>query len=775
MSSFISLDLNHKSAGVEDESETLRRILPVLRRQPGYPTRVLALFEDEIVVSSCWLRRSLEVGDFAGRVPPPPWRSWRVSPEDIRGVTAVEPNRGGIYADYAWRFRVRTRAGRHLFVFPERDGELVYRYFRQRVPDSLKTRTGYWAHFTWILAALLPQLALTTLVYCLVLAGLTAFTAFIGKEYYGSGVVLTSILYGLALLIFFVRAVTPYPAHASGLGSRSRWHRLFEGALPRISNPLWLQPIGWSLKLAAVGWYCYIWLAEQSSLKPMTDQRRGIAGTWLLLILYSPALFLIYWGYRVCRATPKRGRAATGGFEILYLRAFDEDQMVTLQPRTWLANALGVFASDMPGLHVTDAARFRSRLYLLLNLHPVRIVRMFFDRGADTAEEVLTSFFSAYGTVTAIGRPDERIPPPGAARVYAVDDDWQREVAERLGRAQVVIIQPGTSSGVRWETLKALETVEPQRILFNLAGLWRHTKDFEDFLAILPNRIRAKVPREVPHLERPAFMYFEKDWAVHLQLTSYRSPLLWPLLGDATDLKYTLAPFVEGVKGGAGLTAPRPPGKHPVQTALAWAFVVVVIAAAVGAPTADTGSAVRYPVISNPVGERPSAERPSRPFPRDTVRPTAPVEYRGKKVPYTLRLRGPWLQRDVPLGNPYLDYVFSHEVKFASIQILSARRKDLASLKSYPQVRLKVLRRDRTMKGVRQISLIDSYPLVRGGEKWMAVHIKIQLENGVTYGDYSRAYMSSKGTIYLIGLIADDDAFALSLLEEAFDSIRVGE
>ena len=59
MSSFISLDLNHKSAGVEDESEALRRILPVLRRQPGYPTKVLALFEDEIVVSSCWLRRSL--------------------------------------------------------------------------------------------------------------------------------------------------------------------------------------------------------------------------------------------------------------------------------------------------------------------------------------------------------------------------------------------------------------------------------------------------------------------------------------------------------------------------------------------------------------------------------------------------------------------------------------------------------------------------------------------------------------------------------------------
>lgn len=774
MSTFISLGLHRSTDAVEDASEVLQRILPVLRRQPGYPTRVLALFNDELVISSCWLRRSLEVGDFADRVPPRPWHSRRVSPEDIREVTAVEPHTG-MFADHAWRFRVRTRAGSHRLVFSEGDGELVYRYFQQRVPDSLKTRAGFWAHFTWCLAAILPRLALTTLVYGLVLAGLTAFTAFLDKDNYTGGVVLTSVLYGLALLVLFLRAITPYPANASVLEFWPRWHRLFESALPRISNPLWLQLIGWSLKLTAVGWYFSIWLAEQSSLKSLMDQRRGIGGTWLLIILYSPALFLIYWGYRICRAAPKGHRAATGGFEILYLRAFDEDQMVTLQPRTWLANALGVFGGDVPGLNVTDAARFRSRLYLLLNLHPVRIVRMFFDRGVDTAEEVLTSFFSAYGTVTAIGQPDERIPPPGAARVYAVDDDWQREVTERLGRAQVVIIQPGTSSGVRWEILKALETVEPQRILFNLAGLWRHPKDFEDFLAILPDHIRAKVPREVPHLERPAFMYFEKDWAVHLQLTSYRSPLLWPLLGDATDLKYTLAPFVEGVKGGAGLTAPRPPGKHPVQTALAWAFVLVIITATVTAPTTDTRSAVRYPIIRDPVEERLNGERPSSAVARDTIRQTLSVEYRGKKVPYTFRLRGPWLRGDIPPDNPYLDYVFNHEERFANIRIVSVRGKDLDSLNSYPQVKLKALRRDRTVKGVRQISLIDSSPLVRGGEKWMAAHIKIEFENGVTYSDYSRAYMSNKGTIYLIGLVADNDAFALSLLEEAFDSIRVGE
>ena len=45
---------------------------------------------------------------------------------------------------------------------------------------------------------------------------------------------------------------------------------------------------------------------------------------------------------------------------------------------------------------------------------------------AATDEEALVEVLSAIGPVIAIGRPAEKLPLRGAARLYVSDDDWQR-------------------------------------------------------------------------------------------------------------------------------------------------------------------------------------------------------------------------------------------------------------------------------------------------------------------------------------------------------------
>lgn len=59
---------------------------------------------------------------------------------------------------------------------------------------------------------------------------------------------------------------------------------------------------------------------------------------------------------------------------------------------------------------------------------------------------------------------------------------------------------------------------------------------YEDFILTLPERLQPSVPREVPYLNRPTFLYFEKDWTPRLQLVSYRSPPVWTFAGDAVEI-----------------------------------------------------------------------------------------------------------------------------------------------------------------------------------------------------------------------------------------------
>ena len=95
-------------------------------------------------------------------------------------------------------------------------------------------------------------------------------------------------------------------------------------------------------------------------------------------------------------------------------------------------------------------------------LHPVQY------RVSQTVEERLVKHIGTLGPVVAIGRPKERLPLIGAARLYVDDADWQNVVDDLLRRARLVLIQAGESPGLQWELNKAVERLNPEQLLIFL-------------------------------------------------------------------------------------------------------------------------------------------------------------------------------------------------------------------------------------------------------------------------------------------------------------------
>ncbi|MFJ9413600.1 hypothetical protein ACIRPT_05465 [Streptomyces sp. NPDC101227] len=89
---------------------------------------------------------------------------------------------------------------------------------------------------------------------------------------------------------------------------------------------------------------------------------------------------------------------------------------------------------------------------------------LFFISGL-THEEALVRRFRPFGRVIAIGRPDEPLPLPGAARAYLPLDDWRDTVSGLLSRAQVVLLSAGPGPGTVWEFIEAVRLLPPERLV----------------------------------------------------------------------------------------------------------------------------------------------------------------------------------------------------------------------------------------------------------------------------------------------------------------------
>jgi hypothetical protein len=68
-----------------------------------------------------------------------------------------------------------------------------------------------------------------------------------------------------------------------------------------------------------------------------------------------------------------------------------------------------------------------------------------------TFEEFVVDRLWTLGPVIAIGKPEEKLSPVGAAREYVHGPNWQERVQAVLGECSWVVVVLGDSAGLLWE------------------------------------------------------------------------------------------------------------------------------------------------------------------------------------------------------------------------------------------------------------------------------------------------------------------------------------
>ncbi len=205
-------------------------------------------------------------------------------------------------------------------------------------------------------------------------------------------------------------------------------------------------------------------------------------------------------------------------------------------------------------------------------------------RGMRRSEENLCAALRRLGPVIAIGRPLERLPEVGAARLYVTDENWQAAVRFLIRQAVATVILVGRSPGVQWEVETALEETDLARMLFFIPyveedrvhrSFWYDiaplrarvlTKKVFEAMALereqryrlLRERVGPRVMQALPEaLQRANFLDFLEDGTPRLLQTIRPSPLdtlLQASLSNARigiHMERTLQPFLDKFRGGA--------------------------------------------------------------------------------------------------------------------------------------------------------------------------------------------------------------------------------
>ena len=81
-------------------------------------------------------------------------------------------------------------------------------------------------------------------------------------------------------------------------------------------------------------------------------------------------------------------------------------------------------------------------------------------------ERSVTRVLQRLGPTICLGRPGERYPEVGAARLYVSHSDWRQAVAYLMAHAAAVVLTVGRTESLWWEIDTALTTVPRERLLF---------------------------------------------------------------------------------------------------------------------------------------------------------------------------------------------------------------------------------------------------------------------------------------------------------------------
>jgi len=146
-------------------------------------------------------------------------------------------------------------------------------------------------------------------------------------------------------------------------------------------------------------------------------------------------------------------------------------------------------------------------------------------------EESLMFALSFIGPVVAVGKPGEKLPPLGAARLYFDAEDWQAHVERLIQQARAVVLvlfSPGSlevhgqGEGLKWEIEQAISqtnlekilVVSPATISLLPQGKWPQKKkiagavqsSFAMFSQTLQSALASQFDKEAP---QSPFLYFD--------------------------------------------------------------------------------------------------------------------------------------------------------------------------------------------------------------------------------------------------------------------------
>ena len=274
-----------------------------------------------------------------------------------------------------------------------------------------------------------------------------------------------------------------------------------------------------------------------------------------MILLVIPCGASMYVCHRLTRRTFRPDSRTDERPPFLFLRSFEDDDKKSLQPNTWLARLHGMEPD------FGQKQNRRSILQFGQSFHPARWFRAFLGLPADTVEEVLAIGTSKHGPLVAIGRPGERQVTSGADRMYVTDDSWQSVVSKYVTESAGIIIQPSMTEGVLWEIERVFQDVERRKILLSMVNFENRPDEYERFWLLMRDKYGVELLRSLPYGDRPCFIHFAAGNIARLQPVIYHPVPLWPLTGNAVDIRSTLAPYLRGLseKDTDDTIPPEPP------------------------------------------------------------------------------------------------------------------------------------------------------------------------------------------------------------------------
>jgi hypothetical protein len=125
-------------------------------------------------------------------------------------------------------------------------------------------------------------------------------------------------------------------------------------------------------------------------------------------------------------------------------------------------------------------------------------------------EHKLVGKLALLGPTIAIGRPSDRIPPSGSARLYVDDSAWKETVMTLLDCSQLVVLRIGHSAGLAWEFSAVREQVPPRRVLIYTGRfLYQRRASFPIFRQLCADHLKADVSDD---LGKYCIVGFDEDW-----------------------------------------------------------------------------------------------------------------------------------------------------------------------------------------------------------------------------------------------------------------------